>query len=158
VDWPAGVGGKGNEGVASYVQQMDGSIGYVEYAYALQNKLNHVLLKNRDGQFTAPTMESFQAAAEGADWAHSAGFYVILVNQPGPNSWPITGASFIILYKQQAEMEGAKRMMTFFDWCYKHGKDIAGGLDYVPIPDNVVGIVEKVWSSEIKAAGKPIWP
>lgn len=157
VAWPAGVGGKGNEGVASYVQRIDGGIGYVEYAYALQNKMTHILLKNHDGKFVAPTMESFMAAAEGADWENAPGFYVVLVNQPGANSWPITGASFILLHKQQSDMDKAKTMLNFFDWCYTHGSQIAKELDYVPIPASVVEIIEKAWANELSQNGNPVW-
>jgi len=157
VSWPVGVGGKGNEGVAAFVQQVNGGIGYVEYAYALQNKLNHILLKNFGGEFVAPTAESFAAAAAGADWQNAPGFYMVLVNQPGKASWPITGASFIILFREHSKPDEIKTMLTFFDWCFKHGSDIALKLDYVPIPDKVVSIVEKAWSSQIRVAGKPVW-
>ncbi|MCF7810454.1 phosphate ABC transporter substrate-binding protein PstS, partial [bacterium] len=157
VSWPVGVGGKGNEGVASYVQRIKGSIGYVEYAYALQNKLTYILLQNKAGKYVPPSMETFMASAEGADWLHSEGFYVVLVDQPGEKSWPITGASFIILYKEQADAIQAQTMLTFFDWCYKHGNEIAAELDYVPIPKSVVEIIESTWTKEIKSDGKPIW-
>ena len=157
VSWTTGVGGKGNEGVASYVQRINGAIGYVEYAYALQNKMSHVLLKNREGNFVTPTMETFSAAAEGADWANAPGFYMILVNQPGTESWPITGASFILLYKNQNDKDQALTMLNFFDWSYRHGKQIAIDLHYVPIPDSVVDIIKRTWSKEIKFDGKAIW-
>lgn len=157
VSWPVGVGGKGNEGVASYVQRINGSIGYVEYAYALQNNLTHILLKNQTGKYVSPSIKTFMAAAEGADWEHSEGFYVILVDQPGDESWPITGASFIILHKAQTDEVNAQAMLTFFDWCYKHGEEIAIGLDYVPIPESVVEIIQSSWSNEIKSNGKRVW-
>ncbi len=157
VSWPVGVGGKGNEGVASYVQRIKGSIGYVEYAYALQNKLTYILLQNKADKYVPPSMETFMASAEGADWLHSEGFYVVLVDQPGEKSWPITGASFIILYKEQADAIQAQTMLTFFDWCYKHGNEIAAELDYVPIPKSVVEIIESTWTKEIKSNGKPVW-
>jgi phosphate transport system substrate-binding protein len=157
VSWPVGVGGKGNEGVASYVQRIKGSIGYVEYAYALQNNLTYILLQNKAGKYVPPSMETFMASAEGADWLHSEGFYVVLVDQPGEKSWPITGASFIILYKEQTEAIQAQTMLTFFDWCFKHGNEIATELDYVPIPKSVVEIIESIWTKEIKSNGKPIW-
>jgi len=157
VSWPVGVGGKGNEGVASYVQRIKGSIGYVEYAYALQNKLPHILLQNRAGEYVPPSMETFMAAAESADWEHSAGFYVVLVDQPGKKSWPITGASFIILYKEQDDAVHAETLLNFFDWCYKHGDEIAIELDYVPIPDSVVEIIKSAWIKEIKSNGKQVW-
>jgi len=157
VSWPAGVGGKGNEGVAAYVQRIAGSIGYVEYAYALQNKLHHILLRNRDGEYVAPTAETFTAAAAGADWGNAPGFYMVLVDQPGKSSWPITGASFIILYRNHSSDRQIQTMLTFFDWCFKHGSEIALSLDYVPMPEPVVKIVEQAWSAQIRAAGKPVW-
>jgi phosphate transport system substrate-binding protein len=158
VKWPAGVGGKGNEGVASYVERIKGSIGYVEYAYALQNKLNYSQLQNQAGKYVAPTSVTFQAAAANADWANAEGFYLVLTNQPGDESWPITGASFILVYKEQASAATAKEVLSFFDWCYRHGNSTAEKLDYVPMPEKVVKMVEKVWTEQIKAAGKPVWP
>ena len=155
--WPVGVGGKGNEGVANYVKRVDGSIGYVEYAYALQNKMSHVLLKNRAGKAVAPTIESFQAAAENADWANTPGYSVVLTDQPGEGSWPITGASFILIYKEQSKPDVAKAVLTFFDWCYRRGADMAKELHYVPIPMNVINIVEESWRTEIKSDGKGVW-
>ncbi len=157
VSWPAGVGGKGNEGVASYVQRIDGSIGYVEFAYALQNNLTYIQLQNRAGKYVSPTKESFMAAAANADWQHAPGFYMVLVNQPGEESWPITGASFIILYKDQTNKETAAAILKFFDWCYQHGKEIALNLDYVPMPDNVIEIVQNVWAEEVQHNGKSLW-
>jgi phosphate transport system substrate-binding protein len=158
VSWPTGVGGKGNEGVAAYVQRVDGSIGYVEFAYALQNKMAHALLKNRSGTFAAPTIESFQAAAANADWQKAPGFYMVLTDQPGVASWPITGASFIIVYKEQADAELAGAMLQFFDWCYRHGADTAEDLHYVPIPLSVVDVVQNTWTENLAAAGLPLWP
>ena len=158
VKWPSGVGGKGNEGVAAYVQRIKGSIGYVEYAYALQNKLAHSLLQNRDGNYVAPTSVTFQAAAANADWEKAEGFYLVLTDQPGAESWPITGASFILVYKEQANAETAKEVLKFFDWCYRNGDKTAEKLDYVPMPEKVVSLVEKAWKEQIKAAGKPVWP
>ena len=158
VKWPAGVGGKGNEGVASYVQRIKGSIGYVEYAYALQNKLTYSLLQNRSGKYVAPTSEAFQAAAANADWANADGFYLVLTDQPGADSWPITGASFILVYKNQENAATAKEVLKFFDWCYRNGAATAAKLDYVPMPDKVVALVEKAWTEQLKADGKPVWP
>ncbi|MDX1269995.1 MAG: phosphate ABC transporter substrate-binding protein PstS, partial [Oceanisphaera sp.] len=158
VKWPAGVGGKGNEGVASYVQRIKGSIGYVEYAYALQNKLTYSLLKNQAGNYVAPTSATFQAAAANADWANAEGFYLVLTDQPGEESWPITGASFILVYKEQARAATAKEVLAFFAWCYRNGAATAEKLDYVPMPDAVVSLVEKTWAEQIKSAGQPIWP
>ncbi len=159
VAWPVGIGGKGNEGVASYVQRIKGSIGYVEYAYALQNKMAHVQLKNQDGNFVHPDITTFQAAAANADWSHSAGFYTVLTDQPGKESWPITGASFILLHKQQSDPAKGKAILEFFDWAYHHGESMAEKLDYVPIPAAVVDLVEQNWRKQIKdAQGRPVWP
>ena len=156
VAWPTGAGGKGNEGVANYVQRIKGSIGYVEYAYALQSNLSYALLKNRAGQYVAPKAETFQAAAANADWENAQGYYVVLTDQPGEISWPITGASFILLHKNQTDPGRARAMLSFFDWCYRHGQDIARKLDYVPIPMNVVNLVEESWQKEIIAGGT-VW-
>ena len=158
VAWPAGVGGKGNEGVASYVGRIKGSIGYVEYAYALQNKMTYVLLRNKSGNFVKPDSKTFQAAAANADWKNAAGFYMVLTDQPGNDSWPITGASFILIYKDQQKPETAAAVLKFFDWSYRHGGEMADQLDYVPIPAQVVSLVEETWSKEIKGANnQAIW-
>jgi phosphate transport system substrate-binding protein len=158
VSWPAGVGGKGNEGVASYVSRIKGSIGYVEYAYALQNKMASVKLENRAGNFMDPTSDAFQAAAANADWAHAPGFYMVLTDQPGANSWPITGATFILMHKQQPKPAVAKAVLNFFNWAYANGDGMASQLDYVPMPDNVVKLVHQAWSEKIKGSdGKSIW-
>lgn len=157
VNWPVGVGGKGNEGVASYVKRIPGSIGYVEYAYALQNKMTYTLMQNPAGNFIAPNIKTFQSSAANADWKNAPGFYMVLVNQPGADSWPITGASFILIYKDQPDASKAKLLLSFFDWCFKHGADIAKSLDYVPMPENVVKLVEESWAREIKSGGKPVW-
>ncbi|MES2025570.1 MAG: phosphate ABC transporter substrate-binding protein PstS [Pseudomonadota bacterium] len=158
VKWPAGVGGKGNEGVAANVQRIKGSIGYVEYAYAKKNKMSHTQLKNRDGQFVQPDDETFKAAAAGADWAKTPGMAVILTNQAGKASWPITGASFILLHKSQASAERAKEVLKFFDWSYKNGGAMAADLDYVAMPAPVVKLVQDAWKANVKdASGKAIW-
>ncbi|WP_076590876.1 phosphate ABC transporter substrate-binding protein PstS [Herminiimonas arsenitoxidans] len=158
VKWPAGVGGKGNEGVAANVQRIKGSIGYVEYAYAKKNKMSHTQLKNRDGQFVQPDDETFKAAAAGADWAKTPGMAVILTNQTGKSSWPITGASFILLHKSQASAERAKEVLKFFDWSYKNGGSMASELDYVAMPAPVVKLVQDAWKANVKdASGKAIW-
>jgi phosphate transport system substrate-binding protein len=157
VAWPAGVGGKGNEGVSAYVERVNGSIGYVEYAYALQNKMDHALLKNRAGSFVAPSIKSFQAAAEGADWKNAKGFYMELVDQPGKDTWPITGASFILMYKDQKDAAHSKAVLSFFDWCFNHGAEMAEKLDYVPMPASVVKLVQAKWKADMKAGGKPVW-
>ena len=160
VSWPAstGVGGKGNEGVASFVQRIKGSVGYVEYAYAKQNKLTYTLLQNREGQFVSPDSKSFQAAAAGADWKHARGFYEILTDEPGKTSWPIAGATFILFHKTQANTEKAKEVLKFFDWAYQDGDQIALGLDYIPMPDEVVNLIHAEWKGNVKdTSGKSIW-
>ncbi|HWT70638.1 MAG TPA: phosphate ABC transporter substrate-binding protein PstS, partial [Oxalicibacterium sp.] len=158
VKWPAGVGGKGNEGVAANVQRIKGSIGYVEYAYAKKNKMSYTQLKNRDGHFVQPDDETFKAAAAGADWAKTPGMQVILTNQPGKSSWPITGASFILLHKKQANADSAKEVLKFFDWAYKNGSAMASELDYVAMPASVVKLVQDAWKASLKdASGKAIW-
>lgn len=159
VAWPAGIGGKGNEGVAAYVQRVAGSIGYVEYAYAVQNKMAYALLQNKDGQFVAPTMENFQAAAANADWANAPGYYLILNNQPGAQSWPITGASFILIHKNALDKDKTKTVLSFFDWAYKNGGEIAKSLHYVTIPDSVVKLVNEKWAAVVKDSNQAsVWP
>ncbi len=158
VKWPAGVGGKGNEGVAANVQRIKGSIGYVEYAYAKKNKMSHTQLKNRDGQFVQPDDDSFKAAAAGADWAKTPGMGVVLTNQAGKSSWPITGASFILMHKSQASTERAKEVLKFFDWSYKNGGAMATELDYVAMPPAVIKLVQDAWKATVKdASGKAVW-
>ena len=158
VSWPVGTGGKGNEGVASYVQRIKNSIGYVEYAYALQNKMAHVQLKNRDGHFVSPSDTSFKAAAANAKWNKDNGFYEILTNEPGKESWPITGATFILIHKSPEKIENAKEVLKFFDWAYTNGDKMASDLDYVPLPANVVTMIRDAWKAQIKdSAGKAIW-
>jgi phosphate transport system substrate-binding protein len=157
VSWPVGVGGKGNEGVSVYVQRVDGAIGYVEYAYATQNKLNTARMMNAAGQVVEPGAKSFQAAAASADWKQAPGFYVVLTNQPGPEAWPIVGASFILMHKEQQDPVKAREILRFFDYGYRKGAQAAAGLDYVPMPDNVVEMVEKTWADAIKSGGKPVW-
>jgi len=157
VAWPTGVGAKGNPGVAAYVQRVDGSIGYVEYAYAVQNALPHVSLRNAAGEFVQPTVESFQAAAANADWAGAEGYYMVLTDQPGKATWPIVGATFILVHKEMEDAETAKVMLGFFDWCYKHGGEMALEKDYVPIPENVVAMVQESWKTELTAGGQPVW-
>ena len=156
--WPTGIGGKGNEGVSAYIKRLKGAIGYVEFAYAKQNRLASVMLKNSEGKFTAPSIESFQAAASGADWANTPGMAVVLVNQPGENAWPITGASFILLHKEQRDKNKILKILHFFDWCYRHGKEMAEELLYVPLPDEVVQVVEDLWAKEIMLDGRPVLP
>lgn len=158
VSWKVGTGGKGNEGVASYVQTIQNSIGYVEYAYALQNKMTYAQLKNREGHFVKPEDSTFKSAAAGADWQHAAGFYELLTNEPGKNSWPITGATFILMHKTQDKPEAATEVLKFFDWAYKNGNEMAESLVYVPMPEKVQQLVRAAWKKEIKAAdGKAVW-
>lgn len=157
VKWPTGVGGKGNEGVANYVRQINGSIGYVEYAYAKQNKLSHGLLENHDGHYVEPTEASFKAAAAGADWAHTLGMTVILTDQAGAGSWPITGASFILMHKKQAKPENARQVLKFFDWAFKNGDAMAAELDYIPMPDSVVKLIHTAWKDIKDASGKSVY-
>lgn len=157
VKWPIGVGGKGNEGVANYVGRIDGAIGYVEYAYAKQNKLAHVKMVNRNGQAVEPTQDAFKAAAAGADWAKAPGMYMILTDAPGAASWPIAGATFILMHTTQAKPENAKEVLRFFDWAYSSGDQMAADLDYVPMPDPVVKLIKSSWKSRIKdASGKSV--
>ena len=160
VQWPAptATGGKGNEGVASFVLRIKGSIGYVEYAYAKQNKMTYTLLKNHAGSFVGPTAEAFQAAAAGADWKSAPAMYMILTDAPGKASWPIAGATFILMHKVQANAERAKSVLQFFDWAYANGDKMALDLDYIPMPDPVVKLIHAEWKSQIKdSSGKPVW-
>ena len=158
VAWPEGVGGKGNEGVAAYVQRIKGSIGYVEYAYAKKNKMTFASVQNRDGQFVQPDDTSFQAAAASADWKSAPGFGAILTNQPGKSSWPITGASFILMHVKQEKPQNAMEVMKFFDWAPKNGQKMADELDYVALPPPLVAQIEDAWKAQIKdGAGKPLW-
>jgi phosphate transport system substrate-binding protein len=159
VAWPAGVGGKGNEGVASYVQRVKGSIGYVEYAYALQNKMTYAQVQNRDGAFVSPSAETFKAAAAGADWSKAPGYYLVLTDQPGKSSWPISGATFILMYKSQTKPDTAKEVLKFFDWAYSpEGDKLADALDYVPLPNAVTNQIPDTWKTQIKdPSGKPVY-
>jgi phosphate transport system substrate-binding protein len=157
VPWPAGVGAKGNPGVASYVQRVNGSIGYVEYAYAVQNNLPYVSLRNRAGKYVHPSIASFEAAAASADWANSDGYYIVLTDQPGDESWPIVGATFILIHADQGDAGKAEEMLKFFDWCYEHGAEMAIKKDYVPIPKNVADMVRQTWADEIRAGGAVVW-
>lgn len=150
VEWPTGLGGKGNEGVGSFTGQTPGSIGYVEYAYALQNKLAWLKMKNHDGAVVAPESKTFQSAAANADWAHAEGYHLVLTDQPGRDSWPITGASFILMHSQVDQPARAAAALKFFAWSYAHGGEAAEKLDYVPMPQAVVQMVEKTWSQSIR--------
>ena len=157
VQWPTGLGGKGNDGVAAFVKQTAGSIGYVEYAYATQNNMTYADLQTHDGAFIAPTAQAFAAAAVGADWTKAPGNYLLLLDQPGANSWPITGATFILVYRQQADAAKGKAVLSFFDWAYKNGDASAAGLNYVPLPAPVKDLVRKQWSGITGPDGKPVY-
>jgi phosphate transport system substrate-binding protein len=153
-----GVGGKGNEGVAANVQRIKGAIGYVEWAYAKKNRMQHTQLQNKDGAFLQPDDEAFKAAASGANWTGTPGFAVVLTNQPGKASWPITGVSYILVHKAQADGAKAREVLKFFDWAYKSGDAAAVELDYVPMPDSVTKLVQDAWRANLKdAAGKAVW-
>jgi phosphate transport system substrate-binding protein len=154
VNWPAGAGGKGNEGVAAFVNRLPNSIGYVEYAYVKQNKMNYALMQNSTGAFVAPDDTTFKAAAAGADWAKS--FYQILTNQPGKDAWPLTGATFILMHKAQDKPAEAASALKFFAWAYKNGDKMAEDLEYVPMPAVVKAQVEKAWAEVKDTAGKPV--
>jgi len=157
VEWPTGIGAKGNEGVSNNVSQTKGSIGYVEYAYAKQNGMTTVSMINQDGKTVVPDAPSFQAAAAYADWEKSDGFHVILTNQPGSATWPIAGATFILIYKQPHDPAAASEALKFFAWAYAKGDKMAEELDYVPMPKKVVDQIEKMWAKEITdASGKPL--
>lgn len=154
VNWPIGAGGKGNEGVAAFVNRLPNSIGYVEYAYVKQNKMNYTLLKNRDGQFVAPSEASFKAAAAGANWSKS--FYQLITDQPGKDAWPISTATFILMHLKQDKPANATEVFKFFEWAYANGDQTASALDYVALPDKVVAQVRKAWSQVTDASGKPV--
>lgn len=152
LQWPVGIGAKGNEGVANNVANTKGSIGYVEYAYALQNKLTYARMKNKAGEVVSPTSDSFKAAAANADWKSKPGYGVILANQPGDKSWPMTAGTWILMYKQPKDAAASAEALKFFAWCYENGGKMAEELDYVPMPANVVKDVEKTWHDEINGA------
>ena len=158
LQWPVGIGAKGNEGVANNVANTRGAIGYVEYAYAKQNKMTHASMVNKAGKTVAPSSATFQAAAANADWASKPGFGVILANQPGDQSWPMTAATWILLYKQPRDAATTTEALKFFSWAYAKGDKMAEALDYVPMPDKVVQEIQKSWATEIKDdAGKPLF-
>lgn len=157
VQWPAGLGGKGNEGVASFVQKVKGSIGYVEYSYALQSKMPTAQLKNRDGQFTTASEESFKAAAANVDWNKTPGFYALLTEQAGAKTWPIAGATFILIQKMQDNGDTAREVLKFFDWAYANGDAMALQLDYIPMPDNVINTIRASWKNIKDEDGNVVW-
>lgn len=159
VEWPAGVGGKGNEGVSALVQQTPGSIGYVEIAYATQNKLTYTSMLNHDGIYVTPKLSGFQAAAANADWASAPSYRLVLANQPGKDSWPITAATFILVHGKQDNAEKAKTVLSFFDWSLNNGQKMAEDLIYVPLPPALVKQIETTWTNDVKSSdGKPVWP
>jgi phosphate transport system substrate-binding protein len=151
VNWPAGAGGKGNEGVAAFVQRLPNSIGYVEYAYVKQNKMTYTQMKNRDGVFVEPSDTAFKAAAAGADWNKT--FNQVTTDQPGKEAWPLTNPTYILMYKAQDKAASASNSLKFFDWAYNNGDKMADELDYVPLPDSVKALVRKQWTDQIKDTG-----
>jgi phosphate transport system substrate-binding protein len=157
VEWPVGLGGKGNEGVSAIASRTLGGIGYVEYAYALQNKLTHTKLINSAGAALEPGIAVFQNAAANADWKSAPGFYLILTNQPGKDTWPITGATFILMHKKQDNPERARQVLNFFAWAYRNGVQMAKSLQYVPMPPSAVAIFEASWKQIVGPDGKPVW-
>ncbi|WP_394781839.1 phosphate ABC transporter substrate-binding protein PstS [Undibacterium sp.] len=158
VKWPVGLGGKGNEGVAANVQRIKNSIGYVEYAYVKKNKMTYTLVKNLDGNFAVPDDDNFKSAAAGAEWAKTPGMGVILTNQPGKATWPISSASFILMHKSQADAAKGKEVLKFFDWSFKNGGAMAAELDYVALPPAVTKMIEDGWKAQIKdSSAKAIW-
>ncbi|WP_298258114.1 phosphate ABC transporter substrate-binding protein PstS [Bradyrhizobium sp.] len=151
VEWPTGVGAKGNEGVSGNVSQTRNSIGYVEYAYAKQNKLTFTAMVNKAGKTVEPTVPAFQAAASNADWAKAPGYYVILTDQPGEQSWPITASTFILMQREPVDKTASAEAIKFFKWAFAKGDKMAEELDYIPMPDSVVKLIEKTWSADIKS-------
>lgn len=160
VDWPSrgNVGGKGNEGVAAYVDRIKGAIGYNEYAYVLQNHMNYTDMINMAGKRVSPTAKNFAAAAANADWAHAPGYYLMLTDQPGAKSWPITGATFVLVHANPKNPAEVRAVLKFFDWGFKNGQGIAGKLDYIPMPMNVVGMIQMTWHKQVMAGGQSLWP
>jgi phosphate transport system substrate-binding protein len=157
VNWPVGIGGKGNDGVAAFVKQTPGAIGYVEYAYAKQNHMDYALMRNKAGKWVAPTAAAFGAAGAGAKWSAAPGYYVLLIDQPGANTWPISGATFILMHTKQANAQTGRDVLAFFDWAYKNGNPAAEALDYVPLPDTVKALVRKSWTKIVGPDGKPVY-
>ena len=157
VNWPVGIGGKGNDGVAAFVKQTPGSIGYVEYAYAKQNHMTYATMQNKSGKWVAPTAAAFAAAAAGAKWQSAPGYYLLLLDQPGAGAWPITGATFILMHTKQTNATAGHDVLAFFDWAYKNGNPAAVGLDYVPLPDSVKAMVRKSWLTIVGPDGKPVY-
>ncbi|MBW8743483.1 MAG: phosphate ABC transporter substrate-binding protein PstS [Sphingomonas sp.] len=157
VQWPTGLGGKGNDGVSAFVKQTAGAIGYVEYAYAKQNHSTFASMQNKAGKFVQPTAAAFGAAAASAPWLKSPGNYILLLDQPSASAWPITGATFILMYRNQENPENGAQVLKFFEWGYNKGDGLAASLDYVPLPANVKGLLKKQWAKSITAGGKPVY-
>jgi phosphate transport system substrate-binding protein len=157
VNWPVGIGGKGNDGVAAMVKQTPGSVGDVEYAYAKQNHMAYAVMKNKSGGWVAPTAANFAAAAAGAKWSAAPGFYLLLLDQPGASAWPITGATFILMHAKQTNAQTGHDVLAFFDWAYKNGDAAAEQLDYVPLPDPVKALIRKSWGKIVGPDGKPVF-
>jgi len=157
VNWPVGIGGPGNGGVAALVKQTTGAIGYVEYAYAKQNHMDYALMQNKSGKWVSPTAAAFAAAAAGAKWQSAPGYYLLLLDQPGANAWPITGATFILMHNKQTNTQTAHDVLAFFDWAYKNGNGAAEALDYVAMPDSVKALVRKSWLKIVGPDGKPVY-
>lgn len=157
VNWPVGLGGKGNDGVAAFVKQTVGAIGYVEYAYARKNAVSHILVQNAAGQFPQPNAAAFAAAAAKAPWGRAPGNYVLLIDQPGASAWPISGATFILMYKNASDAQRSANVLRFFDWAYKNGDQTAASLEYVPLPPAVKNLVRRQWATEIQSGGKPVY-
>jgi len=157
VAFPTGIGAKGNEGVAGFTARTKGAIGYVEHAYAIRSKLAPVSLQNRDGEFVTPSRQAFQSAVANADWAAAPAFYALLAHQRGKQTWPITGATFALIYKQQQRRLTAIEMLRFFDWSYRAGAKLAEELQYVPVPKDAAQMIESAWAQVTDAHGQPAW-
>lgn len=158
IDWPQGIGGKGNEGVSAYVQRVKGAIGYVEFAYTQQNRLVYVALQNKNGHFVAPSLNSFKAATANVNWGYTPDFALSLTDQPGDQSWPIIGATFILMHTVQNKPDQAKRVLDFFNWAFHEGTSVALQLDYIPLPPEAIKIVKNTWQQQIKnPQGNAIW-
>jgi len=157
LEWPTGIGAKGNEGIAGNVAQTSGAIGYVEYAYAKQNNMTFAKLVNKDGKAVAPSAAAFKAASNAVDWANAKGFYMLLTNEPGAESWPISAATFILVHKEPKDPAAVAEALKFFDWAYKNGDGMADELAYVPLPDDLVALIKKSWAENITSGGKPVY-
>ncbi|MCF6174915.1 MAG: phosphate ABC transporter substrate-binding protein PstS [Victivallaceae bacterium] len=157
VKWPVGLGGQKNPGVSGNVKRIKGSIGYVEYTYAIEAKLSTTTIKNKAGKFIGPSIKAFQTAGANADWNNAPGYYMVLTDQPGDGSWPITGVTYILIYKQQQNAAKAKTMLKYFEWCYSQGATAATRMSYVPMPASIVKMVKQMWAKEIKANGVAVY-